>query len=31
MSYTAGYARQEPTRAALEAGTGWQLLEFGAP
>lgn len=31
MSYTAGYARQEPTRAALEAGTGWQVLEFGAP
>lgn len=31
MSYTGDYARQEPTRAALEGGTGWQLLEFGAP
>lgn len=31
MSYTGHYAHPEPTRAALEAGTGWQLLEFGVP
>lgn len=31
MSYTRDYAVLEPTRAELDAGTGWQLLEFGAP
>ncbi|MCF7752583.1 thioredoxin family protein [Bacillus subtilis subsp. subtilis] len=31
MSYTRTYAEQVPTRADIEAGTGWQLLEFGAP
>ncbi|MNK30769.1 Thioredoxin [compost metagenome] len=31
MSYTRDYARQEPTRAELDAGAGWQLVEFGAP
>ncbi|MEG2805384.1 thioredoxin family protein [Stenotrophomonas sp.] len=31
MSYTRDYARQEPTRAELDAARGWQLVEFGAP
>lgn len=30
MAYAARYAAlPEPTRAEVEAGTGWQLLEFG--
>jgi len=31
MSYTRAYAAQEPSRAAVDAAPGWQLLEFGAP
>lgn len=31
MSYTRTYAAQEPSRADIDAGAGWQLLEFGAP
>jgi thioredoxin 1 len=31
MSYSRSYASQEPSRADIDAGTGWQLVEFGAP
>lgn len=31
MSYTAEFARTEPTRAAVDALPGTVLLEFGAP
>jgi thioredoxin 1 len=31
MSYSRDYASQEPSRAEIDAGTGWQLVEFGAP
>ncbi len=31
MSYSRDYASQEPSRADIDAGRGWQLLEFGAP
>ncbi|WP_312237976.1 thioredoxin family protein [Stenotrophomonas sp.] len=31
MSYSRDYVRQEPSRAEIDAGSGWQLVEFGAP
>jgi thioredoxin 1 len=31
MSYSRSYASQEPSRAEIDAGVGWQLVEFGAP
>lgn len=31
MGYTGTYAAQEPAYRDVEAGQGWQLLEFGAP
>lgn len=30
MSYSRDYASQEPSRAEIDATTGWQLVEFGA-
>jgi thioredoxin 1 len=31
MAYTSNYVDGPPSRADLDAGSGWQLLEFGAP
>ncbi|MCC7633964.1 thioredoxin family protein [Stenotrophomonas rhizophila] len=31
MAYTPDYVDTPPSRAELDAGSGWQLLEFGAP
>ncbi len=31
MAYTPDYVDTPPSRADLGAGSGWQLLEFGAP